>query len=82
MMQPTAPQAAPGDGFSHVACLEARLVAILGRTAKEVDHTECFDQEQRAEVYAILQALKSDTDVHRAMVDLLARQLSGKTGHA
>jgi len=65
-----------------VASLEASLAEMLGKTAREVDHVECFDQEQRAEIYAILQALQSDTNVHRGMVETLLKKLSQKAAYA
>ncbi len=55
--------------------LEHGLAATLMEAADEVKRAECFDDEQRAEVYAILQALRTDTEAHRGMVELLARQL-------
>lgn len=69
---------------SALAGIEHQLASALIETADEVKHAECFDDEQRAEIYAILQALRDDTEAHRAMVDLLARQLQtgGGSGHA
>jgi hypothetical protein len=69
---------------SALAGIEHQLATALTATADEVKHAECFDDEQRAEVYAILQALRDDTEAHRATVDLLARQLNegGSTSHA
>ena len=65
------------ESFSEVSTLagiEHQLASALTQTADEIKHAECFDDEQRAEVYAILQALRHDTEAHRAMVDLLARR--------
>jgi len=66
---------------SDLKKLEDELAAMLARTAGEVDHAECFDQEQRAEVYAILSALRADTQAHRTMLDRLAAQ-DGGAAHA
>ena len=44
--------------------LEDQLRATLLAAADEIAHAECFDDEQRAEVYSILHALKSDSDRH------------------
>jgi selenocysteine lyase/cysteine desulfurase len=69
-------------GLSALATLEHRLSAKLAETADEIQHVECFDDEQRAEIFAILQALRTDTEAHRAMADLLARQLYKGAGDA
>ncbi|MBS3822079.1 MAG: hypothetical protein KGY81_09995 [Phycisphaerae bacterium] len=60
---------------ADLACMEARIAATLNETADELAHAECFDQEQRAEIYAILQAIRNDTSNHRTRVDLLAAKL-------
>ena len=49
---------------AEAAGLEDQLRATLVATADEVAHAECFDEEQRAEVYSILHALKSDSERH------------------
>ncbi len=82
MMQAMEPRTNLGEAVPDVANLEAGLAAILGKTATEVDHVECFDEEQRAEIYAILQALRSDTDVHRALVEAIVEKLSRKAANA
>jgi len=38
------------------------------KTKAIIAHAQCFDDEQRAEVYTILDALKSDCDAHRRIV--------------
>ncbi|MBL7133539.1 MAG: hypothetical protein ISS78_05525 [Phycisphaerae bacterium] len=53
---------------SNVAALEDGLAATLAETYREVAHAECFDPEQRAEIYTILEILKADTDVHRETI--------------
>ena len=65
----------PSD-VSALPGIEHQLASALVETADEIRYVECFDDEQRAEVYAILQALRTDTEAHRAMVDLLTRQLN------
>lgn len=52
---------------------EERLKELLSETADEIAHTECFDTEQRAEVYSILEALKFNSETHKNMVHLLAK---------
>ena len=65
------------ENVSVFAGMEHQLSAALLETAEEIAHVECFDEEQRSEVYAILQALKSDTDAHQLMVTRLIEQLKG-----
>ncbi|MCD6304586.1 MAG: hypothetical protein J7M21_06455 [Planctomycetes bacterium] len=55
---------------------ESRLMAILSAASREIDHSECLDAEDRAEVYAIIKAISSDTQAHRRAVELLYRRLS------
>ena len=54
--------------------LENQLKVALLSAADEVAHSECFDDEQRSEVYSILHALTSDADRHRQWVTLWADQ--------
>ena len=72
---------AAGD-VSALRSVEEQLAATLAETAEEFAHVECLDTEQRAEIYAILEMLKVDTDAHRALIDVLKRQLTGKIAHA
>jgi len=78
-MSTTNTQCTPSDGASVAMAVERGLAETLARTAQQVQHAECFDQEQRAEIYAILQALKTDTEAHRIVAEFLARRLRGKT---
>jgi hypothetical protein len=56
--------------------IETRLADHLNSTAVEVAHVECFDPEQRAEVYAILGALQSDTRAHKKAIQFISTRLS------
>ena len=73
----------PGQEFAHqmsqAARLESRLADALTDTAEEVARTECFDSEQRAEVYAILDTLRADSQAHRECV---GRWVNDRTGEA
>jgi hypothetical protein len=60
--------------------VEAGIVRALSESADELAHAECFDQEQRAELYTILQAIQADTANHRQMIDLLAAKLQAGQG--
>ena len=67
------------DGELKMTYIEEQLAVKIGETSDEVAHTECFDTEQRAEIYSILAALKLGTDAHRTQVKLLAKRLREKT---
>ena len=71
----------PAD-VSAVAKLEDQLAADLYQTADEIAHAECFDDEQRSEIYTILEALKADTQAHRAAVKLLGHRITRGSGDA
>ncbi len=60
--------------LSDLAAIEDRLAAALDAAADEIAHAECFDPEQRAEVYAIISALRNETNLHRDQ----AAQIAGK----
>jgi hypothetical protein len=68
--------------FADLEGMEARIAASLETTADELAHAECFDQEQRAEIYAILQALRNDSTNHQQMVRLLAARMEQGPTHA
>ena len=53
---------------NKVVGIEDQLAAVLTKAAREVQHIEFNDQEQRAEVYTILRALQDDTAAHRRLV--------------
>ena len=58
------PGPAPVDR-NAVEKLEASLDTALKKVAREVSHAETLDTEQRSEIYAILKALRDETDSHR-----------------
>lgn len=70
------------QNIPDLAGLEARIAEALDETADELAHAECFDQEQRAEIYAILQAIQNDASNHRALVDLLGAKMSQGSANA
>jgi hypothetical protein len=53
---------------SNVAGIEQQLALELSIAAKAVDHMDCFDAEQRSEIYTILQTLRHDTAAHCTLV--------------
>ena len=66
------------DEFAAAARMEDSLSHCLSETASEVSRAECFDIEQRAEVYAILDALRQDVSTHRHSVGLWVNDSSGE----
>jgi hypothetical protein len=71
-MQLPTPQPDGGKGVYLAAALEDRLARQLSETSREIDRAECFDPEQRAEVYAIMEALQTDARAHRRAIRLLS----------
>jgi len=59
----TTAQTTPPD-LTALARLEENLADQLVKIQYELDHTDCFDDEQRAEIYTIVQALRDDTQAH------------------
>lgn len=58
---------------SAAAGVEHQLSSALAATTDQVARLESLDQEQRAEIYAILKAIQSDTVVHQATAEALAK---------
>jgi len=67
---------------SDLASVEEQLAASLSEAAADVARTEGFDAEQRAEIYSILEAMKSNSEIHRAKVKLLLARKGQPAGHA
>lgn len=61
--------------LSGIADMEEQLAQRLHQASKEIDHMDCFDDEQRAEIYTILKALKDDT---RAHCDIVGQWISDR----
>jgi len=76
--------AVPGvlGNIEEMAGAERRLAATLLAASDDVAHCECLDAEERAEVYAILEAIRADTDAHYQAVGFLSHLLSQETGDA
>lgn len=62
------PEYVPAEISVKMVGLEAQLAAGLRRATQQIAHSECFDDEQRAEVYSILHALKADTELHQSVI--------------
>ena len=64
--------------LSAMAGVEEVLATSLQQAAGEVARTECFDTEQRAEVYAILDTMRADTEQHQMAVGHWVNDQSGE----
>lgn len=62
-------------GLSAMSDIEDVLATRLRETVDELAHADCLDEEQRAEVYAILQALRADSEIHRRLVSGVVSRL-------
>ena len=58
----------PSKAPESARSAEEKLAISLGTTKRELAHAECFDDEQRAEVYTILETLESDGNAHMRIV--------------
>ena len=58
--------------------IEQELVDTVQAASQEVRYSECLDEEQRAEVYSILHALRSDTEAHRRIVGQWVNDATGE----
>jgi len=54
--------------MSNMAEVEKQLAAVLGKSVDELNRSECFDMEQRSEIYTILATLKAETQTHRETI--------------
>jgi hypothetical protein len=54
---------APGD-LGQVANLGSTLMAHVKAAAGDLQRLECLDEEQRAEIHAILEAMLHDSESH------------------
>ena len=70
------------QGKPQLTDAESKIANSLAVAAEELAHSECFDNEQRAEIYAILGAIKTDTENHRRMIELTADKVAKGVGDA
>ena len=66
----------------RAARIEEQLSDVITQAGSEVAHAESFDDEQRAEIYSILQAMRAETQLHRAVVGRWVSDRPGSTGDA
>ncbi len=66
------------EGFDRIKGLEAVLLSHVDAAADDLQRIECLDEEQRAEVHVILEALKHEGQSHTGTLE----QLKGEYWHA
>ena len=67
--------------MSRMARIEEDLAAAIEQAADQIAHAECFDLEQRAEVYSILHALQADSAAHRQLLGQWVSEPAGAHCH-
>jgi len=70
------------DRWRRMAELESALLARLDAADDDLQRIECLDDEQRAEIHAILEAMKHDAVSHAAVVKALAGGAGREACHA
>ena len=54
----------------------------LSSASRQLDRVDCFDEEQRAEIYTILKALRDDTAAHCHTLGEWVSDRGDTIGHA
>jgi hypothetical protein len=67
---------------SEIQELESQLAAMISQSASEIAHNESLDYEQRAEIYAILQALQNDSQSDRQLATAVVTAIAQETARA
>lgn len=61
--------------LTRMMSLENGLAVTVRKAADDVARAECFDAEQRSEVYAILEAIRSNSMAHSIKVRQLTERI-------
>lgn len=65
--------------FCQLQKIEQDLAQSMEMIVRQVSHSENLDQEKRAEIYSILQALEIDGHAHR---EIIGRWVNDQTGES
>lgn len=68
--------------LEQVAELEVVLLGRIEDAADELMHIECLDEEQRAEIHTILEAMRHDSQSHASTIRALADGSAREACHA
>ncbi len=60
----------PG-GLAELARLERELLGRIDAASETLKRADCLDEEQRAEIHAILAAIRHDSEFHAGVVGSL-----------
>jgi hypothetical protein len=66
----------------QVAELETSLLSRINAASDDLQRVDCLNEEQRAEVHAILEAMKHDSESHATVVGFLAGRSGQGAIHA
>ena len=66
----------------QAAAMENSLLSQIDAAADDLQRVDCFDEEQRAEIHAILEAMKHDSESHSAIVQFLTARCAQEPFHA
>ena len=66
------------EALAELAELVHALRGRINEAGRVLGRCECFDEEQRAEAHAILEALRHDSEFHARVLDALPAE----AGHA
>lgn len=70
------------DRLERLAELESELLGRIDAAVGELQRIECLDEEQRAEIHTILEAMKHDGLSHIATVQLITDSAGRERCHA
>ena len=59
--------------------METSFLSRIHAAADDLQRVECLDEEQRAEIHAILEAMRHDSESHAAIVQFLVSRHGGES---
>jgi len=65
----------PSGGLSDLADQERALLGRIRAASELLGRTDCLDEEERAEVHAILEAIRHDSEFHASILAALPREV-------
>lgn len=65
-----------------IVAMDGELSKTLQTAADQLNHADSLDEEQRAEIYAILKALKDRSTANRVVLADVVSKLSGRINRA
>ena len=65
------------SGIRDVLAMESAILGRVKTASDDFQRTDCLDEEQRAEIHAILQAIRHDNESHTLAISALMARLGG-----